>query len=65
MSGKDCDFLFKVVILGDSGVGKSALMLRFADDTFNDSFVSTIGVDYVIYRLPILLDFTDFGILEV
>eukprot|EP00475_Leptophrys_vorax_P026278 TRINITY_DN3699_c0_g1_i1.p1 TRINITY_DN3699_c0_g1~~TRINITY_DN3699_c0_g1_i1.p1 ORF type:complete len:209 (+),score=58.28 TRINITY_DN3699_c0_g1_i1:64-690(+) len=43
---KDHDFLFKIVLLGDSGVGKSSLMLRFADDVFNESFVSTIGVDY-------------------
>ena len=46
---KDCDYLFKVVILGDSGVGKSALMLRFSDDMFTESYVSTIGVDYVLF----------------
>jgi Ras-related protein Rab-1A len=45
---KDYDYLFKVVILGDSGVGKSALMLRFSDDMFTESYVSTIGVDYVL-----------------
>jgi len=40
---RDYDFLFKIVIFGGSGVGKSNLLLRFADDTFTDSFISTIG----------------------
>jgi len=43
---KDYDYLFKIVLLGDSGVGKSCLLLRFADDSFTDSYISTIGVDF-------------------
>lgn len=44
---KKSDYRFKVVLVGDSAVGKSCLLLRFADDTFNESYISTIGVDFV------------------
>jgi small GTP-binding protein len=40
------DFLFKVVVIGDSGVGKSCLLIRFAEDKFSEEHVSTIGVDF-------------------
>jgi len=42
----DHDSVVKVVMVGDAGVGKSCLMHRFVEDTYSDSYVSTIGVDY-------------------
>ena len=38
--------LLKVVIVGDSGIGKSSLLVRFADQTFRESHKGTIGVDF-------------------
>lgn len=42
----DCDLLYKLCIIGDSGVGKSCILLRFADDKYSDKFESTVGVDF-------------------
>jgi small GTP-binding protein len=46
VSGKSFDYLFKVVIIGDSSVGKTSIMLRQCEDKFNLSTMSTIGVDF-------------------
>ena len=42
------DYLFKILLIGDAGVGKSCSLVRFAEDTFIDGYISTIGVDFVI-----------------
>lgn len=44
----DNDLLFKMLIIGESGVGKSCLLIRYADDQFSDCYISTIGVDFKI-----------------
>ena len=47
------DYLFKVLIIGNSGVGKSCLLLRFAEDMFSDNYISTIGVDFKIRKIEL------------
>lgn len=40
---KTYDYLFKLLLIGDSGVGKTCLLFRFSEDSFNTTFISTIG----------------------
>merc|ERR1712244_182400 len=47
------DHLFKLLLIGDSGVGKSCLLLRFADDTYTESYISTIELDGKTIKLQI------------
>ena len=50
---RDYDYLFKLLLIGDSGVGKSCLLLRFADDSWSDTYITTIGVDFKIRTLEL------------
>lgn len=50
---KEYDYLFKLVIVGNQGVGKSSLFLRFSDDTFVENYLATIGVDFRFKTLNI------------
>ena len=43
---KDYDYIFKIVLIGDTCVGKSCILVRFSDDVFSENYVTTIGVDF-------------------
>ncbi len=53
MNLQDVDHIFKILIIGDSSVGKSNILLRFSDDIFHDTFLPTIGVDFKIKNVNI------------
>ena len=42
------DHIFKLLLVGDAGVGKSSILLRFTDDNFEEHVPSTIGVDFKV-----------------
>lgn len=48
----DFDYVFKLLLIGDSGVGKSSLLLRFTSDSFDD-LSPTIGVDFKLKLMTI------------
>ena len=47
------DYMFKVLLLGDAGVGKTSLMWRFSDDVFNHTYISTIGIDFKLRTIDV------------
>jgi small GTP-binding protein len=49
----DYDYLFKVVLIGDSGVGKSNLLSRFTKNEFSLESKSTIGVEFATRSLQV------------
>jgi small GTP-binding protein len=47
------DFLFKIVLIGDAGVGKTSIVRRYTDGVFTSAGIPTIGVDFCIKTLSI------------
>lgn len=43
--------IIKFVLVGESGAGKSCLLLRFVEDTFSASFIATIGIDFKVKQI--------------
>nr|CAD7430207.1 unnamed protein product [Timema monikensis] len=50
---KTYDYLFKLLLIGDSGVGKTCVLFRFSEDAFNTTFISTIGIDFKIRTIEL------------
>uniref|UniRef100_A0A7M4E2C1 Ras-related protein Rab-3 n=1 Tax=Crocodylus porosus TaxID=8502 RepID=A0A7M4E2C1_CROPO len=47
-SDQNFDYMFKLLIIGNSSVGKTSFLFRYADDTFTPAFVSTVGIDFKV-----------------
>ena len=45
------DMQIKLLMIGDSGVGKTCLLLRYANDSFSPTFITTIGIDFKIKNI--------------
>jgi Ras-related protein Rab-1A len=50
---RDYDYLLKILLVLDSGVGKSCILLRYSDDQYVESYISIIGVDFKIRTVEI------------
>ncbi|XP_014908444.1 ras-related protein Rab-15-like [Poecilia latipinna] len=50
---KQYDVLFRLLLLGDSGVGKTCMLRRFTEGEFDSSHISTIGVDFKMKTIKI------------
>jgi Ras-related protein Rab-18 len=53
MAAGNFDSIFKILLIGDAGVGKSSMLLRFTDDAFEEQMASTIGVDFRVKTLAL------------
>lgn len=53
MGTKSYDYLFKLLLIGDSGVGKTSILFKFSEDTFSPAFISTIGIDFKIRTITV------------
>jgi len=47
------EYRIKLILIGDSGVGKSCLLMRYTDDKFTNRFISTIGIDFKVKTIYI------------
>lgn len=53
MASTHFDVQIKLLMIGDSGVGKTSLLMRFANETYSPTFLTTIGIDFKIKNMLI------------
>ena len=47
------EFLYKILLLGDTQVGKSSFLMRYIDNTFQESYLSTVGLDFKVKNVQL------------
>lgn len=52
--GGECDYIFKIIVIGDSGVGKSSLTVRLSEDVFYKDYASTIAIDFRMHQMTFM-----------
>jgi len=52
-SNEDSDIIFKILMLGDSEVGKSCFLMRYSDNVFVENYITTIGLDYKLKTIKL------------
>lgn len=45
------DYMLKILIVGNSAVGKTSMLVRYTDRSFSEAFVSTVGIDFKVRSL--------------
>lgn len=53
VADQNFDYMFKLLLIGNSSVGKTSFLFRYADDSFTPAFISTVGIDFkvkTVYR---------------
>ena len=51
--GADYDCVLKFLVIGDNGVGKTCLLLKFCEDSFTNVHLTTIGIDFKLKNIDI------------
>lgn len=45
--------MFKVLVVGNAGVGKTSILKRLVYKSFSDSYKATVGVDFAFYKIQL------------
>lgn len=48
LNDQSFDYMFKILLIGNSAVGKTSFLFRYCDDSFTSAFVSTVGIDFKV-----------------
>ena len=52
-TSNEVEFVFKILLLGDSEVGKSCFLMRYSDNVFVENYITTIGLDYKLKNVKL------------